>query len=47
MGDAVEIRDGLGAEEPVAVAAHGILADLVAGGAALGWVEPPSRAEMN
>jgi ribosomal protein S18 acetylase RimI-like enzyme len=27
-------------------AAHQILADLVAGGAALGWVEPPSLAEV-
>ncbi|KIF75372.1 GCN5 family acetyltransferase [Streptomyces sp. 150FB] len=29
-----------------AEAAHRILADLVAGGAALGWVEPPSRGEV-
>ncbi|MFL4493569.1 GNAT family N-acetyltransferase [Streptomyces sp. VTCC 41912] len=27
-------------------AAHRILADLVAGGAALGWVDPPERAEV-
>ncbi|MCL2730408.1 MAG: GNAT family N-acetyltransferase [Actinomycetia bacterium] len=29
-----------------AESAHRILADLVAGGAALGWVEPPSRDEV-
>jgi ribosomal protein S18 acetylase RimI-like enzyme len=46
MTDAVEIRDGVAADESVADAAHTILAELVSGGAALGWVEPPSRAEI-
>jgi ribosomal protein S18 acetylase RimI-like enzyme len=32
--------------EGFAVEAHRILAELVAGGAALGWVEPPSAAEV-
>jgi ribosomal protein S18 acetylase RimI-like enzyme len=43
---AVEIRDGIAVDDRVAFAAHTILADLVAGGAALGWVDPPSRAEV-
>jgi ribosomal protein S18 acetylase RimI-like enzyme len=43
---AVEIRDGVAVDEAVADAAHAILAELVAGGAALGWVDPPSRAEV-
>ncbi|MEY9847811.1 N-acetyltransferase family protein [Streptacidiphilus sp. MAP5-3] len=33
-------------EAGFAEAAHAILAELVGGGAALGWVEPPSRAEV-
>ena len=36
---------GLGAR--FAESAHGILAHLVRGGAALGWVEPPSRDEVS
>lgn len=43
---AVEIRDGIAADESVADAAQAILAELVAGGAALGWVEPPSKPEI-
>ncbi|MEY9861846.1 ribosomal protein S18 acetylase RimI-like enzyme [Catenulispora sp. GAS73] len=48
MNDAVQIRDGVAVDEGVVAedvvdAAQGILADLVAGGAALGWVEPPSK----
>jgi len=44
--DAVQLTADreLAAEFPAAV--HGILADLVAGGAALGWVEPPTRDEV-
>ncbi|MFI9205516.1 GNAT family N-acetyltransferase [Streptomyces sp. NPDC053048] len=33
-------------ETRLAESAHRILADLVSGGAALGWVEPPSRDEV-
>jgi ribosomal protein S18 acetylase RimI-like enzyme len=42
----VEIRDGAFADEAVADAAQAIFAELVSGGAALGWVDPPSRAEI-
>ena len=34
------------ADPPFAASAHGILAALVSAGAALGWVEPPSLAEV-
>jgi ribosomal protein S18 acetylase RimI-like enzyme len=37
---------GLASEPGFAADAHRILADLVSGGAALGWVEPPSSAEV-
>lgn len=47
MNGVVEIRDGARADASVAEAAHVILADLVAGGAALGWVAPPSRHEID
>lgn len=49
---AVEIRDGLndrGSESEFAStvdAAHAIFAELVANGAALGWVDPPSKSEI-
>ncbi|MBS2547028.1 GNAT family N-acetyltransferase [Catenulispora sp. NL8] len=44
----VVIRDGAAGEvaADVADAAQGLFAELVAGGAALGWVDPPSRAEI-
>lgn len=42
----VEIRDGASAGDAVAEAAHAIFAELVSGGAALGWVDPPSRPEI-
>ncbi|HEY4455186.1 MAG TPA: N-acetyltransferase [Pseudonocardiaceae bacterium] len=38
--------DGLTSEPGFAADAHRILAELVRGGAALGWVEPPSAAEI-
>lgn len=37
---------GLASEPGFVADAHRILADLVSGGAALGWVEPPSPAEI-
>jgi ribosomal protein S18 acetylase RimI-like enzyme len=46
MNSAVEIRDGVSADESVADAAQVIFAELVLGGAALGWVDPPSKAEI-
>jgi ribosomal protein S18 acetylase RimI-like enzyme len=46
VNGAVEIRDGVAADEDVVDAAQAILAELVAGGAALGWVDPPSKAEI-
>ncbi|MEY9888483.1 ribosomal protein S18 acetylase RimI-like enzyme [Catenulispora sp. MAP12-49] len=42
----VEIRDGVAADQSVADAAQTIFAELVSGGAALGWVDPPSKAEI-
>lgn len=42
----MEIRDGGTADESVTDAAHAILAELVSGGAALGWVDPPSKADI-
>jgi ribosomal protein S18 acetylase RimI-like enzyme len=46
MNGVLEIRDGAQADASVADAAHVILAELVAGGAALGWVAPPSKSEI-
>ncbi|MBO1331955.1 GNAT family N-acetyltransferase [Streptomyces sp. VRA16 Mangrove soil] len=40
------LRGAADLEPGFACAAHGILADLVAGGAALGWTEPPSADEV-
>ena len=45
MNDVV-IRDGVAVGEAVADAAQAILAELVSGGAALGWVDPPSKHEI-
>ena len=50
-GGPVEIRDGVCADDAVAFAAvaeaaQAIFAELVSGGAALGWVDPPSKAEI-
>lgn len=44
--DATELTSDPELEARFAESAHRILADLVAGGAALGWVEPPSREEV-
>ncbi|MGW2282902.1 N-acetyltransferase family protein [Streptomyces sp. NPDC001770] len=44
--DAVETTSDPELEVRFAESAHQILADLVGGGAALGWVEPPSRDEV-
>ncbi|WP_079054125.1 GNAT family N-acetyltransferase [Streptomyces graminilatus] len=44
--DAVELAADPELEARFAESAHRILADLVGGGAALGWVEPPSRDEV-
>ncbi|WP_030674427.1 GNAT family N-acetyltransferase [Streptomyces rimosus] len=44
--DGTELMSDPGLEAGFAEAAHRILADLVRGGAALGWVEPPSRHEV-
>ncbi|MFI1653605.1 GNAT family N-acetyltransferase [Streptomyces sp. NPDC020472] len=44
--DAVEAVSDPALREGLADSAHRILSDLVAGGAALGWVEPPSRDEV-
>ncbi|MEU5944138.1 hypothetical protein ABZ793_01070 [Micromonospora sp. NPDC047465] len=41
--DAMELTSDPELEARFAESAHQILADLVSGGAALGWVEPPSR----
>jgi ribosomal protein S18 acetylase RimI-like enzyme len=46
MNSAVEIRDGDAAGESVVEAAQAIFAELVAGGAVLGWVDPPPKAEI-
>ncbi|MEY9925829.1 ribosomal protein S18 acetylase RimI-like enzyme [Catenulispora sp. GP43] len=46
MNSAVEIRDADAVDESLAGAAHAILAELVSGGAALGWVDPPSKPEI-
>jgi ribosomal protein S18 acetylase RimI-like enzyme len=45
----VRIVDLRGVPDPAAVGreAHRLLADLVAGGAALGWVDPPDREEID
>lgn len=47
-GASVEIRDGTSPGDAAAVAdaAQTILAELVSGGAALGWVDAPSKAEI-
>jgi ribosomal protein S18 acetylase RimI-like enzyme len=45
-GDGVEIRDGSPADDAVADAAQAIFAELVSGGAALGWIDPPSKPEI-
>ena len=45
MNDVV-IRDGVAADEAVADAAQAIFAELVSGGAALGWVDPPAKPEI-
>lgn len=44
--DAAEVASGVGERERFVGSAHRILADLVRGGAALGWVEPPGREEV-
>ncbi|MFF0559729.1 GNAT family N-acetyltransferase [Streptomyces sp. NPDC004266] len=44
--DAVGAVSDPALREGLADSAHRILSDLVAGGAALGWVEPPSRDEV-
>ncbi|MEV5387971.1 N-acetyltransferase [Streptomyces sp. NPDC052721] len=44
--DASELTDDPELEVRFAASAHQIMADLVSGGAALGWVEPPSRDEV-
>lgn len=44
--DASELMAGPGRGARFTESAHRILADLVAGGAALGWVEPPSRDQV-
>ncbi|WP_030245701.1 GNAT family N-acetyltransferase [Streptomyces sp. NRRL S-455] len=44
--DARELTSDPELEARFAESAHRILADLVSGGAALGWVEPPSRDEV-
>jgi ribosomal protein S18 acetylase RimI-like enzyme len=44
--DAVELTSDPELEARFAPSAHQILSDLVSGGAALGWVEPPSREEV-
>ncbi|MFL6114095.1 MAG: GNAT family N-acetyltransferase [Catenulispora sp.] len=43
---AVTLREAVAVDDALADAAHAILADLVASGAALGWVEPPSKPEI-
>jgi ribosomal protein S18 acetylase RimI-like enzyme len=45
--DATELTSDPDLEARFAESAQGILADLVRGGAALGWVEPPSRDEVS
>jgi ribosomal protein S18 acetylase RimI-like enzyme len=44
--DAIQLTSDPELEAEFAGSAHRILADLVRGGAALGWVEPPSRDEV-
>ncbi|MEU0400711.1 N-acetyltransferase [Streptomyces sp. NPDC006197] len=44
--DAAEAASDPALRERLADSAHRILSDLVRGGAALGWVEPPSRDEV-
>ena len=45
--DAIELTSDPELAAGFAESAHRILADLVGGGAALGWVEPPSRDEVS
>ena len=44
--DTVTVREVVAVDASTTDAAHAVLAELVAGGAALGWVDPPSRAEI-
>ncbi|MFF8729407.1 GNAT family N-acetyltransferase [Streptomyces sp. NPDC015171] len=44
--DAIELMSDPELAAPFAQSAHRILSDLVSGGAALGWVEPPSADEV-
>ncbi|QLJ01882.1 GNAT family N-acetyltransferase [Streptomyces sp. NEAU-sy36] len=44
--DAEELTSDPALEARFAESAHRILADLVGGGAALGWIEPPSRDDV-
>lgn len=44
--ETVTVHDAVAVDEDVIDAAYTILADLVAHGAALGWVEPPARADV-
>ncbi|GAA1977161.1 hypothetical protein GCM10009838_41880 [Catenulispora subtropica] len=44
--ETVTVHDTLTVDDAVIDAAHAILADLVTTGAALGWVEPPTREEI-
>ncbi|MEU7133384.1 N-acetyltransferase [Streptomyces sp. NPDC046261] len=44
--DAIELTSRPHGEARLAESAHRILADLVTGGAALGWVDPPSQDEV-
>ncbi|MFJ9607390.1 GNAT family N-acetyltransferase [Kitasatospora sp. NPDC101176] len=44
--DTAEVAERAGADGEFAAGAHRILAELVAAGAALGWLEPPSAAEV-
>ncbi|NUR61995.1 MAG: GNAT family N-acetyltransferase [Catenulispora sp.] len=46
VDNAVTVHDAVAVDEDTIDAAHAILADLVAHGAALGWVQPPTRAEI-
>ncbi|GAA2056232.1 hypothetical protein GCM10009839_76600 [Catenulispora yoronensis] len=43
---AVTVHDAVAIDDAAIDAVHGILADLVGRGAALGWVEPPARGEV-
>lgn len=46
MHSLVEIRAESAADGPTVDAAHALLSELVSAGAALGWVDPPSRPEI-